>query len=432
MNLAIWKRLLHTRHAVPLSVSIFLQGLLMAVVLPLLSVVLTDSIGMTKETLTAFLIANTLVGIVVALGSGYLSDGLVARYKLALFGGVLGVISYVGIGLARTPEHAFIAGVTGVGMGILFPQLFAVAKSGVLASWSREDQVVGITALRTLFSFGFIFGTALSSVLAKAIDLQLIFLVAAAGMLALTLYAAYVLFIIERAISDSAASATTETDSATAPAREVSLPVWSLIVPLLALVVLRGADSTRGAYLSLVMNQMFNDPSIGPTMFGITAAAELITMSMIGTFASRTSEKTAIAVSALTGALYFVILSFSQSLPVLYAAHILYAIFVAALLGVAMAYVQSLIANRAGLGGSIYMAVLNVGSLVGILSPLMVEGYDQKIFVVPAILCVAGAAMLMLGDRTSQLKARLEAEMTESLAGSPNLIPDEPVVQGAD
>ena len=80
-------------------------------------------------------------------------------------------------------------------------------------------------------------------------------------------------------------------------------------------------------------------------MFGITAAAELVTMGAMGYLSSKIGEKATISLGALVGAVYFGIMSFSQSLPLLYAAHVMYAIFIAALLGVAMAYVQGLVAN---------------------------------------------------------------------------------------
>jgi MFS family permease len=81
---------------------------------------------------------------------------------------------------------------------------------------------------------------------------------------------------------------------------------------------------------------------------------------------------------------------------------LIYAFFAAALQGVAMAYVQRLFSQQAGLGGSIYIVTMQLGSLVGILGPLLASGYDQEIFIVPATLCAIGALLLMIGDGTAQ------------------------------
>jgi SET family sugar efflux transporter-like MFS transporter len=379
---------------------------LIAVVAPLLPILLSNRIGLDKPGVMIFFLISTLVGTVVTLGTGYLSDGLVARYKLVLVSGVLGVVSLLGLAAATQPIHAYLAGAIGISMGVLFPQLFAVAKANVLADWEREAQVVGITALRTLFSFGFILGTGLASWLVQMMDIRVMFVLVAGSSVGLTGYAAVVLYRIEGHMAQQVAEPVEGNQSP--KTRQVVLPIYALIVPLLALMVLQGAQSTRHIFLPLVIFQLFNDASIAPLIFGITAAAELVTMGLLGSLASKIGEKTTIAIGALAGAVYFLILSFTQSLPMLYVANVVFAVFVAALHGVGMAYVQTLLSHRAGMGGSLYLAVLNVGSLVGIFAPLLVIGYDQSIFVIAAILCVAGAVMLLVGDRTAQVENRLQ------------------------
>jgi SET family sugar efflux transporter-like MFS transporter len=404
MNIAIWKRLVHTPYGVALGSCILLQGFLMAIVNPILPIVISNRIGLDKAGVTTFYLINTLIGVVITLTTGYLSDGTIARWKLVMVGGLVGAFGYFGIGAATLPVHAYIAGPLMVGLGVLFPQLFAVAKAGVVAGWEREEQVMGITALRTLFSLGFIVGTAFSSVLARLMDFQAIFFLISGGIIFLAFYAARVLSIIEAHLRQQAIEINTGSAS---HSPRIILPFTALIVPLLALIVLQGADSTRIAYLALIMFQLFQDASIAPLMFGTAATIELLTMSLLAYYASKVGEKKVIAAGSLVGAVYYFIMATTQSLPVMYVSQVLYAVFIAALLGVAMAYIQGLLAHRAGMGGSLYVAVLNVGSLVGILSPLLVTGYDQKIFLIPAILCVTGAFLLLVGDRTAQIEKRL-------------------------
>jgi SET family sugar efflux transporter-like MFS transporter len=291
-------------------------------------------------------------------------------------------------------------------LGVLFPQMFAAAKSGLVADWEVEAQVMGITALRTLFSFGFILGTALAGWMSGFIQLQTIYFLLAFGSLAVTLFTARALYRIDAQITRQALQPAETGDAPTAPPPGIAISPAALVIPLLALLVLVGADNTRQTYISLVMFQTFKDASISPTMFGITAAFELITMGLLGYFASRWDERLVIAAAALSAALYYVVMASSQSLPLLYLFQAEYAIFVAALYGVAMAYVQNLLSNRAGLGGSLYVVVLNTGSLVGILAPLLITGYDQKIFYIPAVLCVVGALMLTAAHSTARIRKR--------------------------
>lgn len=412
MSLSIWTRILRAPLGAPLGLCILLQGILLAVVDPLLPIVISDRIGLNKSEVVLFFLFLTTAAIAIGLLTGYLSDGMVARYKLVLIGGILLAIGNLGIFAAAQPIHAFAVIPLLGALAIFFPQLFAAARLGIMADWEPGAQVVGITAFRTLYSLGYVVGTGLSSVVARTPDLQAVFLFIALAFVALTITAATVLRRIEARIKERArhpAEADTTSDSTGAARR---LPLYALVIPLIGLVVLKAADTTRNTYLSLVMFQLFNDASIAPLMFGITAAAELVTMSLVGVLASRTGEKAAISVGAIFGAVYFFILSFSGSLPTLYGAHLLYAVFGAALQGVAMAYVQSMLQRRAGMGGSLYFALLNLGSLIGILTPLLVVGFDQSVFLAPGVLCLAGAVMLLVGSRRTPTAPRLRETVT--------------------
>ena len=407
MNIQIWKRIIRSRYGVSLGSCILLQGMLMAIVNPLLPIILSNRIGLDKSEITAFFLMITLIGIVISLGTGYLSDGTIARYKLVLGGGVISALGYLGTATATQPVHAFIAGPLIIAGIILFPQLFAVAKAGIVAGWERDAQVTGITALRTLFSFGYILGTGLASWLVQVMDIQAVCLLIAGGLLALTVWAALVLKQIERYIAQQTVRPVESTGSQPPETDRVILPIYALVIPLLALAVLKGADSTRNVYLPLIIFELFHDASLAPLMFGVTAVAELVTLGLISYLSSKVGEKAAISICALTGALYFIMLAFVQSLPLMYFTQVVYAIFNAALLGVAMAYVQGMLSHRAGMGGSVYVAILNLGSFVGLIAPLVVTGYDQRIFIIPAVMCVVGAVLLMLGDRTAQIEQRL-------------------------
>jgi SET family sugar efflux transporter-like MFS transporter len=420
MNLTIWKRLFSTRYGLVLGLCIVLQGALMAVSSPLLPIVISDKVGLDKGQVMIFYLLNTLFAVVVTLGTGYISDGTVARHKLVIVGGIIATFGYFVLAIATQPIHAFASSIAIVGLAVLFPQLFAVIKAGVVADWDRESQVMGITAMRTLYSLGFVIGTALASILAQVMNIQSVFFLITAGTIGMTIFGALVLQRVERFIAHEAVRLVNTPNPSALPFQRKIIPLYALVMPLIALTVIRGADSTRGVYLSLVMYNLFHNASIAPLMFGITAAAELVTMGIMGYLSSRIGEKSTIIIGTLVGAVYFGILSVSQSLPTLYAAHALYAFYIAGMAGVAMAYIQGLLAHRAGMGGSLYMAVQNLGTLIGILSPLLVSGYDQTIFVIPTILCVVGAGLLAFGDRTAQIEKQMMATNTELITKPQN------------
>jgi SET family sugar efflux transporter-like MFS transporter len=174
---------------------------------------------------------------------------------------------------------------------------------------------------------------------------------------------------------------------------------WLILPPLLAVILMRGGDSTRSIYMPLVVLQLFNDPVIATTMFSITAFAELFFMGYIAYIATRIGEKKTIMMGTAVGALYFVLMANTTSLFYLYLLQVLYAIFVATLLGVAMAYTQSLIKERAGFAASLYMNAIQLGSALGYVSPLLIKGINQKVFYISAILCLIVVLVLSIQRR---------------------------------
>src|SRR6188472_2791874 len=129
MNLTIWKRIMHTQYGVGLSLNILLQGCLMATLAPLIPLLIAEKIGLDKTAVMLFFLINTLVGIAVTLGTGWLSDGTIARYKLVLVCGIIAAVGFIGLSQATTTVQAWLAGIAIAAIGVGFPQLFAVAKS---------------------------------------------------------------------------------------------------------------------------------------------------------------------------------------------------------------------------------------------------------------------------------------------------------------
>jgi MFS transporter, SET family, sugar efflux transporter len=425
LNIGIWRRIIATPHGLTLSLCIGTLGLLLASVSPLLPVAISEGAKLDKGGVTLFYLINSVTAIVIILSSGYLSDGTIKRYKLVAVAGILASFGYAGVALARTPFQAYLAGIVMTFISILFPQLFAISREGILRSWDTQSQTVGVTCLRTMFSFGFIFGTTIASFLTRFLAVNTIFFLLSASALILTGFSTYI--IRQASLVKETNEPETSSLDVTADTKQIKASFLSRVnllnarkektsripkpvavtdkVPfnwitfgllVLAIIFMRGSDAARSVYLPLVMKNMFNDVGIAPIMLGITAAAELITMSLVGMLALRIGERSTLIFGALAGSLYFVLMAVSQALPTLYAVQLIYSIYVAALLGVGMAYVQSLIAHRAGLGSSVYMSSLQIGSMVGLIAPLLITGVTQQIFYAPAVLCLIGSAILVM------------------------------------
>jgi len=390
-----WHRILQEPRGVVLGLCILWLGLQASAINPVLPILITQFGGLDKAQVVVFFVISTLAGMVWNLATGHLSDGRVSRATIVLVGGLVAAVGTAGLTFAGPPVQLYFFGALVGGNMVLMSQFFAVAQTSVMKSWTRGDRVVGITVLRTGFSLGFIVGTGLASLLLLWMDLRTLFWVMGVAWLALAGIAATVMVRTEawaRTQPGPADEHSPGPDSG--PTGGFS---WgALVLPLAALALMQGADRARLVYLPLVTFEAFHDAKWAPLLFGITAATELVTMVVVGSLASRVGEKRTIFAGALLGAGCFALMALFPNLPMLFLTNILYAVFVAMLLGVAMAYIQGLLVHRPGLGGSLFLLTRNFGALIGTFVPLAVPGYSPAIFFLPGALCLAGA-LLMLG-----------------------------------
>src|SRR5690606_29035856 len=109
MNLSVWMRVFRVKFGLSCAFWIFAEGVLLAAVNPLIPILLATRVGLDKNEVTIYFLVTTLLGIVITLGTGYLSDGTIARYKLVGIGGLIAALGYFGIATAEQPVHAYIA-----------------------------------------------------------------------------------------------------------------------------------------------------------------------------------------------------------------------------------------------------------------------------------------------------------------------------------
>ena len=100
---------MHTQFGAALGLSILLQGALMALLTPLIPIMISEKVGLNRSEVMIYFLINTLVGIAVTLGTGWLSDGTIARYKLVLAGGLIATLGFIGLSQATLPIHAWLS-----------------------------------------------------------------------------------------------------------------------------------------------------------------------------------------------------------------------------------------------------------------------------------------------------------------------------------
>ncbi|UED84426.1 MFS transporter [Streptomyces profundus] len=173
----------------------------------------------------------------------------------------------------------------------------------------------------------------------------------------------------------------------------------ALAVGVLAIVLLKAADSLRLVYLPLFVVNSGWDPRLNSVLFMLTALVELAVLPWLGRAGERHPAARLLALAALAGALSFTLTAVWTSLGSLLASQTIFAVFAAALQSLGMVVLAGLVRGGLPAGAGLFAGVMQLGSLVGILAPLTVSGYRPALFWIAVAFCVGSTLVLLLLNR---------------------------------
>jgi hypothetical protein len=191
----------------------------------------------------------------------------------------------------------------------------------------------------------------------------------------------------------------TGTGTGTDPRRPGAYPARPRAAVLLAgcaaIVLLKASDSLRLVYLPLFLIGSGRDERWISALFLATACAELAVLPVLGRVGERWAAAGVLGVAAGVGAVSFVLTATQGALPVLLASQTLYAVFTAALQSLGLVVLGALLTGGLPAGAGLFAGLMQLGSLVGILSPLLVPGYRPALFWIAVLFCAASGALLL-------------------------------------
>ncbi|GAA3754426.1 MFS transporter [Micromonospora maritima] len=364
-------------------------GLSVAVVLPFLSLFLDREVGADPLRVTAFLVVAPLSGVVVSTLVGRLSDRRAIRRRLLVGAALAGM---VGAGLtAFVRDYWVLLGLTATAVALansLFPQSFAYARQ-LLDRDSPGRAALGISVLRTVFSLAWVAGPALAAVLLSVGGFRLVYGVAAG------LYAAAALL---------AAFRLEELPVPTRPAADapgVDVPGasrWRLAFTVVAFVLVQ-CPMTLGvqAMPLFIGGDLGGDPADAGLVLGLCAALEIPLMLGLGVLTARVRLRTLILLGAGCGVAYYAVAAAAPTVAVLLLAQPVNAVFIAAVSGVAITYVQDLLPGQPGRATTLFtnsfpIGAMLAGPLLGIAAQI---GYRWA-YGMSAASCALGLLVLLL------------------------------------
>ncbi|MDY0911561.1 hypothetical protein [Rathayibacter festucae] len=259
----------------------------------------------------------------------------------------------------------------------LVPQLF-----GRVAARGGDTQEASIARMRAVLISGYILGLVLYALLAQAGLDPLLAAVAAAVVTAVCATGC-------RSTRPAAADGP-RSDGSTRPRLAL---VFLAALALVAL--LKSVDTLRAIYLPLFAVSSGVPAALVAPVLLASAVLELAALPALSRLSSARGSVLTLAVVALAGVLAFSILSSTQSYPALLISQALYAVAAAGYQSIGLLLLERTSGGGPGAGASAYMAVVQIGTVLGALLPLAVTGYDPRIFLL-AVGLAATALLLAL------------------------------------
>ncbi|QHC59597.1 hypothetical protein [Rathayibacter sp. VKM Ac-2760] len=344
-----------------------------------------DAAGLAKAQIAVFFVVNAAIAVAYNTllvprirRAGYPRAALLAT-SAAVPAGVL-LIRFSGG--APIPLH--LGGALMLFVTTVIPQLFG----RVAARRGGEAQESMIARLRAVLISGYILGLIVYALLAQAgIDPLLGAAAAAAGT---TLCAV--------GCASSPAGREPGDESAASATRSRRLGVFVAALALVAL--LKSVDTLRAIYLPLsAIASGVPAALVAPALLA-SAVLELAALPALSRLSAARGSTLTLAVVALAGIVSFSILAGSTSYGTLLVSQLVYAVVGAGYQSIGLLLLERTSGGGPGAGASAYMAVVQIGTVLGALLPLAVTGYDPRIFLL-AVALSAGALVLALALRLS-------------------------------
>ncbi|HEC2208897.1 TPA: sugar efflux transporter [Staphylococcus delphini] len=342
-------------------VNMMLIGMGIAITVPFFVLLATNQLGMTTNQF----------GLLLALAaiSQFTMNSIVARFsdthainrKVIIIAGLfMGAISFTLPFFVHSVVlfiilYAIFQGLFAPAM----PQLYASARESINQSTSSSRAVFANSVLRSMFSFGFLFGPLVGNILNQSWGYSGLFGGTVAIILTTLLLQVFFFKDIKpkKPVRDSVA---TEQD---APSM---LKHRYLIVPFIAFVLLHIGQWMYTLNMPLFVTQYLHEEEkyVGH-LASLCAGLEVPFMIILGMVASKVETRTLLAIAAVCGSLFFGSIGIFESVHMMFVGQVLLAAFLAVLLGIGISYFQDVLPQYPGYASTLFANAMVIGQLLG-------------------------------------------------------------------
>lgn len=379
-------------------VNMMLIGMGIAITVPFFVLFATNQLGMTTNQF----------GLLLALAaiSQFTMNSIVARFsdthainrKVIIIAGLfMGAISFTLPFFVHSVVlfiilYAIFQGLFAPAM----PQLYASARESINQSTSSSRAVFANSVLRSMFSFGFLFGPLVGNILNQSWGYSGLFGGTVAIILTTLLLQVFFFKDIKakKPVRDSVA---TEQD---APSM---LKHRYLIVPFIAFVLLHIGQWMYTLNMPLFVTQYLHEEEkyVGH-LASLCAGLEVPFMIILGMVANKVETRTLLAIAAVCGSLFFGSIGIFESVHMMLVGQVLLAAFLAVLLGIGISYFQDVLPQYPGYASTLFANAMVIGQLLGnLLGGAMSQWVGLgNVFYVSALSLACGFVLILLTKKS--------------------------------
>jgi MFS transporter, SET family, sugar efflux transporter len=381
------------RALIPLGLMFLAVGISTALVMPFLSLFLSTEVQAGPVRVTVFLIAAPLSGVVASWLLGRLSDRHAIRRALLIGAALAGCAGSLATAFVR--DYWILLGLAVTGLAVanaLFPQTFAFARL-VLLRDNPGGAAMAISGLRTVFSVAWVAGPPLAAALLQAGGFGWVYGAAAVMYLVAAVVAAF--FLVEPPAL-GAPPVGGDTPAPTPTGRDASRA--TLILATAGFTLLQCPITLGAQALPLYASRdLGGDVGDAGLILGLCAALEIPLMLGLGWLTTRWPLRPLILGGAAAGVVYFAVATAAGSVWVLLVAQLLNALFIAAVSGLGITYVQEMLPRQPGRATTLFTNTFPIGAMLA--GPLfgVAQHFGFRLaYGMGTVLCALGLLLLVL------------------------------------
>jgi MFS transporter, SET family, sugar efflux transporter len=383
------------RVLLPLGLVFLAVGISTAMVIPFLSLFLSTDVHAGPVQVTVFLIVAPLASVIVSTLLARLSDRREIRRMLLIAASIAGMISTALTTFVRDYRVLLALTVTATALATtLFPQSFAYARQ-VLARDEPSRAAMGISTLRTVFSLAWVAGPPLAALLLNVGGFAFVYGAAAVLYAVAALVAIFLLAEIEAPATHRAIR---EDGPMPAVPDAPGASRWTLLLTAAAFTLLQCPLTLAVQALPLfVSTDLGGRVADAGLILGLCAALEIPLMLGLGALTTRIPLRALVLAGAGCGVAYYALATATFEVWPLVAAQVVNAVFIAAVSGLGISYVQDMLPRHPGRATTLFSNSFPIGAMLA--GPLfgLAQHYGFRLaYGIATALSAAGLLILLM------------------------------------